>query len=88
MKRLILRGKTNNGDIVKQYCFLTENKTKGFEKSIIIHRLILTKNIVDYIKTNHITLKAYKDKCLFTKSLSFKVTTLQTMLKWAENTNI
>lgn len=83
MERLILRGKTNNGDDVKQYCFLTENKRRGYEKAIIIHRLILTDNAVDYFKTKHILLREIKGKYLFTKSFSIKVSTLETMLKWA-----
>jgi len=79
-----LRGKTNDGDLVKQYCFLVEDKTKGWEKSIIIHRLILTDNAIDYSKTHHLLLKKYKDKYLVTKSLSFKITTLEKMIKWAK----
>lgn len=84
MERLILKGKTNDCDIVKQYCFLAENKSKGFEKSIIIHRLILTENAIDYFKTKHILLRKYKDKYLFTKSFSMKVSTMEIMLKWAK----
>lgn len=83
MKRLILRGKTNDGNIVKQYCFLVENSAKGFERSIIVHRLILTDNAVDYFKTKHILIREYKGKFVFTKSFSMKVSTMETMLKWS-----
>ena len=83
MKRLIMRGKTNDGNIVKQYCFVTEDKSKGYEKSLIIHRLILTDNYKDYLMTGHIHLKTFKGKGLFAKSFSVKVSSLKKMLKFA-----
>ena len=83
MKRLIMRGKTNDGNTVKQYCFIAENKSKGYEKALIIHRLILTDNYKDYFMTGHIHLKSFKGKGLFCKNFSIKVSSLQTMLKFA-----
>lgn len=84
MKRLIIRGKSNCGDKVKQYCFLAENKKKGYEKAIIIHRLILTDDVVSYSQTQHHVIRQFKDKYVMGKSFSLKVSTLETMLNWAK----
>ena len=83
MKRLIIRGKTNDGNLAKQYCFVTENKSKGYEKSIIIHKLILTDNFEDYLMTGHTHLKTFKGKGLFAKHFSIKVSSLKKMLIFA-----
>jgi len=83
MKRLVMRGYTNDGNIVKQYCFLTENKSKGYEKALIIHRLILTDNYKDYLQTEHLFLKSFKGKALFSKNFSIKVSSLEIMMKFA-----
>ena len=88
MERLILRGKTNNGDSVKQYCFLTENKEKGYVKSVIIHRLILTDQKENYLKTGHILLRQYKEKYLFGKTFGFKLETLNQIVNWANKTKL
>jgi hypothetical protein len=85
MKRLILHGKTNDGQVVKQYCYITEDKSKGFEKSVIIHRFILTDNYDDYVKTGHSLLKSFKGKGLFLKSLSIKISTLEKIMKFAKS---
>ena len=86
MERIILRGKTNDGDDVKQYCFVTENKDKGYVKSVIIHRLILTGQKEDYLKTGHIPMRQYKGKYLFGKSFSMKLETLNQIVNWANKT--
>lgn len=78
-----MRGKSNDGNLVKQYCFVAENKSKGYEKSLIIHRLILTDNYKDYLLTGHSHLKTYKGKGLFAKSFSIKISSLKEMLKFA-----
>lgn len=83
MKRLVMRGKSNDGNIVKQYCFISENKSKGYEKALVIHRLILTDNYTDYLATGHLHLKSFKGKGLFSKHFSIKVSSLEIMLKFA-----
>jgi len=88
MKRLILRGVTNSGDKVKQYCFLLENKKKGFERSVVIHRLILVKDMTPYLLTGHIFIRQFKDKYVVSNKFSMKLSTMQVILKWARNTNI
>ena len=88
MKRLTLRGKTNNGDSVKQYCFLTENKEKGYVKSVIINRLILTEQKDIYLKTGHIPVRQFKDKFVFRKSFSMKLETLNQIVDWANKTKL
>ena len=88
MERLILRGKTNDGDTVKQYCFTTENKDKGYVKSVIIHRLILTEQKDDYLKTGHILIRKYKGKYVFGKSFSMKLETLNQIVDWANKTKL
>jgi hypothetical protein len=82
MKRLIIRGKTNDGDKAKQYCFLTEDKEKGFEPAVIIRRLILTDQKDDYLKLGHYLIREWKGKYVFGKSYSIKVSTMKTILKW------
>ena len=88
MERIILRGKTNDGDPVKQYCFLAENKEKGYVKSVIIHRLILTDDIGNYPLTGHILLRQYKEKYLFGKTFGFKLETLNQIVNWANKTKL
>ena len=88
MERLILRGKTNDGDTVKQYYFVTENKDKCYVKSVIIHRLILTKQKDNYLKTGHILIRKFKGKYVFKKSFSMKLETLNQIVDWANKAKI
>jgi hypothetical protein len=83
MKRLMMHGKTNDGDIVKQYCFIAEDKSKGYEKSLIVHRLILTDKVKDYFLTGHLYLRSFKGKSLFSKHFSMKISSLKVMMKFA-----
>jgi hypothetical protein len=83
MKRIIIRGKTNDGDAVKQYCFVAENKDKGYVKSVIIHRLILTDQKEDYLLTGHNFVRQYRGKYVFSKSYSLKLETLNKIVEWA-----
>jgi hypothetical protein len=81
---LIVRGTTNEKSLAKQYCWLAENKSKDFEQALIIKRLVLTENLYDFIKTQHILLRKYKGKCLMGKSFSIKLSTMSKIMDWAK----
>lgn len=83
MERIILRGKTNDRDTAKQYCYLSENKSKGYAKSVIIRKLILTEQKELYILARYILLRKYKGKYLFENSFSIKLSTLNKIVDWA-----
>lgn len=86
-KTLIIRGKTNEGNPAKQYCVLAEDKSKDFEKAVIIKRLVLTEDLYSYIATQHYLLRRFKGKYLMGKSFSFKISTLSTILEWSNELN-
>lgn len=83
-KKLIIRGLTNEKSLAKQYCYLAENKSKGFETAVIIRRLVLTDNVCEFIETGHVMLRRFKGKALMGKTFSLKLSTLNEIMEWAK----
>lgn len=84
---MIVRSKTNDNHLGKQYCILAKNPQKGFEPAIIIRRLVLVDNVHDYLLTGHVLLKRFKDKTLMGKTFSIKLSTINQMVNWANELN-
>ena len=85
MKRLIIKSKTNDGFLAKQYCILNDNKKDGYETALIIKRLILCDNYLefnDYLMTGHVMLKRVRNTALFMKTFSIKLKTFNQINEW------
>jgi hypothetical protein len=85
MERLIIKGQNNSGYPAKQYCHIArDEKKKGYETALVIKRLILVDKLecLDYLATGHFVIKRYKEKFLYMKSISIKLSTLDQINSW------
>lgn len=84
IKLLILKGMTNDKCPAKQYCYVTEDKKKDYEKALIIRKLILVNksDLLDYMMTGHAVLKKFKNNVLLQKTFSIKLSTLENINNW------
>ena len=89
MRKNIRKGKANNGMPCKDYWYLTDDKIRGYELTIIICRLQLIhiSDKEDYLSAFYAPVKRYKNKLLVQKTFSIKVSTLKEMLNWIELTH-
>ena len=78
---IILRTKTNGGDLCKQDFSIHYSTTKKeLLPSLVIRKLVLTKTVSLYYK-DYVCLKHFKDWYLFEQEFGIKVKTLQSALR-------
>ena len=77
--RFFLRSSTNEGEKAKQY--FTVLKTNQFEPSLIIRKLVLTKDFALYQKQGYKGRKAYKGMYLVETTFGLKIDTLNSVLE-------
>ena len=77
--RFFLRSNTNDGEKAKQY--FTVLRTNEFEPSLIIRKLVLTKDFVLYQKHGYKHLKGYKGMYLMGTTFGLKIDTLNSVLE-------
>lgn len=77
--RFFLKSNTNEGEKAKQY--FTVLKTNEFEPSLIIRKLVLTKDFVPYQKQGYKGRKAYKGMYLMETTFGIKIDTLNSVLE-------
>ena len=75
---IILRTKTNGGDLCKQEFSIVYSKQS--KPSLVIRKLVLTKTVSLYYK-DYVCLKHFKDWYLFEQEFGIKVKTLQSALR-------
>lgn len=79
MRHFIKKTKTNNGELAKQY-FKVVSGT-GYETALVIKKLVLSSDTNIYAGEYRI-LRTWKNKYLFEKWFSIKLSTLVDVFKW------
>lgn len=77
--RLFLRSNTNGGERAKQY--FTVRRTNEFDPSLIVRKLVLTKDFALYQKHGYKYLKGYKGTYLMETTFGLKIDTLNSVLE-------